>query len=242
MVKTFQNGKLVNCAFGANVPYLIELILKELDIERRTRDTDPETSGRIYYDLNEMTPVERERFDAIQKFDEENDRIEEESSQRRRIEYLTFITDEIMKNASDMGVTILMPHVISRDLLKRLTDPADKCHLVAKDKKNVQVLREHIDMLEFCTSDLMSQYLIDHILNRDVFVVCWKVTDTNIDNEKNVEGLYQIYKRNCVLKKKVNQFVDFFFLFQNILGIFCILYGMKKRHQTGILRYSKHFL
>lgn len=35
----------MNCAFGANVPHLVELILKELDIERRTRDTDPQTSG-----------------------------------------------------------------------------------------------------------------------------------------------------------------------------------------------------
>lgn len=167
---------------------MIELILKELDIERRTRDTDPETSGRIYYELNEMTSIERKRFEIIQKLEEENERIEEESAHKRRTEYLTFVTDEIMTNLNDMGVTILMPHVISRDLLKRLSDPADKCRLVAKDKKNVQVLREHIDILEFSTCNSMAKHLVDHILNLDVFVVCWKITDNNADGDKNVEG------------------------------------------------------
>lgn len=182
----------MNSAFGANVPHLIELILKELDIERRTRDTDPQTSGRTYYELNELTPVEQQRFRIIQKIEEENERIEFESAQRRRIEYLTFVTDKIMNNSNDMGVTILMPHVISRDLLKRLSDPADKCHLVAKDKKNVQILKDHIELLELCTTDLMPQPLIDHIVNRDVFVVCWKITDSNADGDKNVEGLIQL--------------------------------------------------
>lgn len=181
----------MNCAFGANVPHLIELILKELDMERRTRDTDPETSGRAYFELNEMTPIELERYNVIQKMEEENDRLEQESAQRHRIEYLTFVTDEIMKNSSDMGVTVLMPHVISRDLLKRLSDPADKCHLVAKDKKNAQILSDHIDVLEFCTTaDSMPKHLVDHILNRDVFVICWKITDNNGDGEKNVEGSF----------------------------------------------------
>lgn len=196
----------MNCAFGANVPQLIELILKELDIERRTRDTDPETSGRIYYELNEMTSIERKRFEIIQKIEEENERIEEESAHKRRTEYLTFVTDEIMTNLNDMGVTILMPHVISRDLLKRLSDPADKCHLVAKDKKNVQVLREHIDILEFSTCNSMAKHLVDHILNHDVFVVCWKITDNNADGDKNVEGSigFHFYYFFCSKKFKAN--------------------------------------
>lgn len=181
------------------MPHLIELILKELDIERRTRDTDPETSGRLYYDLNEMTLVERKRFESLQKIEEENERIEQESAQQSRLDYLTCVTDTIMKNSYDMGVTVFMPHVISRDLLKRLSDPADKCHLIAKDKKNVLVLREHIDTIESCANESMSPYLVDHILNREVFVVCWKVTDNNIseNGRKAVEGAFQfIY--NCI--------------------------------------------
>lgn len=192
MVWSFQKGKLVNCAFGANVPHLVELILKELDTERRIRVADPATPSRMYYELNEMTAVERERYDVIQAMEEENERIEKESAQQRQIEYVTFVTDRIMKNSADLGVTLLMPHVISRDLLKRLSDPADKCHLVAKDKKNIQITRDHIEILDICTvaDDPMSPHLFDHILNRDVFAVCWKVTDTNADVERNVEGFY----------------------------------------------------
>lgn len=179
----------MNSAFGSNVPHLIELILKELDMERRTRDTDPQTSGRLYYELNELTPLELKRCEAIEKMEEKNDRIEMESMQRRRIEYLTFVTDEIIKNSNDMGVTIMMPHVMSRDLLKRLTDPADKCCLVAKDKKNVQILNEHINIIEFDSSAPMPQYLLDHIFNRDVYAVCWKVADNNAESKKEVEGM-----------------------------------------------------
>lgn len=115
----------MNSAFGANVPFLVDLILKELDIERRTRDTDLATSGRTYYELHEMTPVERKRFDIIEKADAENERIEQVSALKRRVEYLTFVTNKIMHNANDMGVTVIA-HAMNRDLLKRLAENADK--------------------------------------------------------------------------------------------------------------------
>lgn len=115
----------MNSAFGANVPFLVDLILKELDIERRTRDTDLAISGRTYYELHEMTPVERKRFDIIEKADAENERIEQVSALKRRVEYLTFVTNKIMHNANDMGVTIIA-HAMNRDLLKRLAENADK--------------------------------------------------------------------------------------------------------------------
>lgn len=184
----------MNSAFGSNVPHLIDLIIKELDIERRIRDSDPGASGRVYYELDEMTPVERQRFEAAEMIREENERIEFESYQRQRTEYLTHVTDEIMKNADDLGVTILMPHVVSRDLLKRLSDPADKCHLVAKDKKTLQIMDEHIHVIEFGSSNPMPKYLLENILNRDVLAVCWKVADNNnIENRKETEGNFMFH-------------------------------------------------
>lgn len=177
----------MNSAFGANVPFLVDLILKELDIERRTRDTDLATSGRAYYELHVMTPVEQKRFDIIQKAEEENERIEQESALKRRIEYLTSITDKIMHNANDMGVTIIA-HAMNRDLLKRLTEQADKCRLVAKDKKNIQVLSEHAEILALCSTETMPKRFLEYISNRDIFAVCWKLTDSNVDGDKNVEG------------------------------------------------------
>lgn len=183
-----QKGKLVNSAFGSNVPELIELIIKELDIERRTRDSDPETSGRTYYALTEMTPVELERFNVKRLHEEECERIEREAAQRRRKEYLTFVTDQIMSNASDLGVSIFMPHVISRDLMKRLTEPAEKCQLVAKDKKSVRLAAEHMEVLGTIGRNMMPQYLLDHIGSSEVFMVCWKMTESNGEASKTVEG------------------------------------------------------
>lgn len=180
----------MNSAFGSNVPELIELIIKELDIERRTRDTDSETSGRIYYELYEMTSVELERYNVKRLSEEECKRIEREAAQRRRNAYLTFVTDQIMLNASDLGVSIFMPHVISRDLMKRLTEPADKCQLVAKDKKNVRLVPEHTEVIGFDGNKSMPQYLLDHIGCNDVFMVCWKMTENNGDACKSVEGEY----------------------------------------------------
>lgn len=184
----------MNSAFGSNVPELIELIIKELDIERRTRDTDPDASGRVYYELTEMTPVELERFNVKRLHDEECERIEWEAAQRRRNEYLTFVTDKIMSNASDLGVSILMPHVISRDLMKRLTDPADKCQLVAKDKKAVRLVPEHSEVVGISGHNPMPQYLLDHIVSKDVFMVCWKMTETNSETCKSVEGIRETFK------------------------------------------------
>lgn len=201
----FQKGKLVNSAFGANVPFLVDLILKELDIERRTRDADPATSGRTYYELHEMTPVEQKRFDIIQKAEAENERIELESALKSRVEYLTMVTDTIMTHANDMGVTIIA-HAMNRDLLKRLIEQADKCRLVAKDKKNIQVLSEHADVLALCAPEVMPKRFLDYILNRDIYAVCWKLTDGNLDGDKNVEGEAKLSNRcsYLILNKKLD--------------------------------------
>lgn len=180
----------MNSAFGSNVPELIELIIKELDIERRTRDSGAETNQRIYYELTEMTPVELERYNKKRLHDEECERIEREAAQRRRHEYVTFVTDQIMLNASDLGVSVFMPHVISRDLMKRLTEPADKCQLVAKDKKYVRLAPEHTEVIGFDGRDPMPQYLLKHIGCNEVFMVCWKMTESNGDACKTVEGIF----------------------------------------------------
>lgn len=175
------------------MPELIELIIRELDIERRTRDCDAKTNGRIYYELTEMTPVELERFNVKRMHDEECERIEREAAQRRRHEYLTFVTDQIMLHAGDLGVSTFMPHVISRDLMKRLTEPADKCQLTAKDKKNVRLVPEHTEVVGIGGQDPMPRHLLEHIGCNDVFMVCWKMTESNADSCKTVEGTFEFH-------------------------------------------------
>lgn len=185
-----QKGKLVNSAFGSNVPQLVEMILNELDIERATRDPNTTTAARQYFELDELTPLEQTMADDLAKVKQHNDRIEAEMCQRKRDEYLTGVTDTITSNANDMGVTILMPHVMSRDLLKRLSDAADKCALVVKEKKNIRILPEHTDIIGFGCTSPMPRHLLDHIMDREVFAVCWKIADNNVESKKDVEGSY----------------------------------------------------
>lgn len=171
--------------FGANVPELMELITKELDIERKSRDPSLQIE-RQCFELTEMTPVEQMRHSLKLKEEEKIERIEQEAAQRRRNEYIRFVTDKIIKHASDMGVTLLMPHIVSRDLFKRLTDPGERMfQLIARDKRNVQILPEHLDVIHFECENPIPRYVLDYIGKKDVFAVCWKVAETEL---RSVEG------------------------------------------------------
>lgn len=90
-----------------------------------------------------------------------------------------------MEHAADLGITILMPHILSRDLFKKISDPADKFQLTAKEKKNAQILTEHLEVIHFECVNPLPQYLLDHIMGKDVLMVCWKVND---GDARAVEG------------------------------------------------------
>lgn len=172
-----QKGKLINSAFGSNAPDLMTLITAELAIERETQK-NPNASGRQYYELTEMTPKEQNRYNQKEKIREEAEKIELEAAQRRRKEYLTYVTDRIMMKARDCGVTVFLPHLTGRDLFKRVADPAEKFQLTARDKKIGQILDEHLEVIHFECDNPMPQYVIDHLLRKDVFMVCWKLNDS----------------------------------------------------------------
>lgn len=174
----------MNSAFGSNVPELMALITKELDIERETQK-DPGATNRKYCELTEMTPIELLRYNAKLKILEETAEIERAAAIRQRQEYLTFVTDRIMFKARDCGVTIFFPPIIGRDLFKKVSDPADKFQLAARDKKTAQILEEHLEVMHFDCDNPMPKYLINHLIKRDVFMVCWKLTDAD---GKRVEG------------------------------------------------------
>lgn len=179
--------------FGANVPELMDLITKELEVERKSRDQSFETL-RSYYELTEMTPIELDRYHLKLKEEEKVERIEREAAQRRRNDYLTFVTDKIMKHMNDLGVTLLMPHIVSRDLFKRLTDPAERIfQLVARDKRNVQIMPEHLEVLYFECDNPMPKYILDYIGKKDAFAVCWKIQE---GESRSVEG--KLFLQWCI--------------------------------------------
>lgn len=175
---------MVNSAFGSNAPELMSLITEELAIERDTQK-NPINSSRQYHDLAEMTLKELERHNRNIKLQEEVEKIEQEVAHRQRQEYLTFVTDRIMSKAGDCGVTIFLPHLVGRDLFKKVSDPADKFQLTARDKKNAQIMEEHLEVIHFDCDNPLPKYVIDHLLKKDIFMVCWRLND---NESRSIEG------------------------------------------------------
>lgn len=155
----------------------MSLILKELEIERALRGEDSGGVQRAYYELDEMTPVESTRHNEMLRKEEEYAKIESEAAQRRRNEFLHSVTDKILSKLDDLGVTVFMPHVVSRDLFKKVSEMAEKCQLTARDKKAAQIRTEHLEAMLLDCENPLAQHVIDHILDKDVFMVCWKLTD-----------------------------------------------------------------
>lgn len=176
--------------FGANVPELVELITKELDTERKSRDPSQQIE-RQFFELMEMTPIEQVRYNLKLKEEEEIERIEHDAAQQRRHDYIRFVTDKILRHAGDLGVTLLMPHIMSRDLFKRLTDPGERMfQLIARDKRNIQILPGHLEVIHFECDNPIPKYVIDYIGKKDAFAICWKVAE---GEARTVEGKVQYF-------------------------------------------------
>lgn len=131
-----------------------------------------------------MTAIEIER-DNIQKAREmEAERIKKEAAEKSRLDYLTFVTDEIISHHSDMGVTIFMPHIITRDLYRQVCDVAEKRHLTAKEKVTTGITAKQLSIINLETKEF-SKYFFQHIKDKEVFMVCWKLPD---DELRPVQG------------------------------------------------------
>lgn len=196
-----QKGKLINSMFGSNVPELMALITQELRIEREMQK-NPASTERHYYELGELTPREQERYDRQRQLADEAARIEREAQHKRRQEYLAFVTERITQRTSDCGVTVFLPHLVGRDLLKRVSDAADKFQLAVRDKKVVQILEEHLDAMHYDCANPMPAYVIDHLLRKDVFMVCWKLPD---GDARAIEGIICCVAQ-CGLQKLIDRF------------------------------------
>lgn len=139
-----SSKKIVNLMFGTNVPKLMKLMADELEIEKRYRNKEIE---RKFYEWTELTPEEQERENARLLIEEEQLRIEKETAEKKRIDKILYVTNTIAEHLPDMGVTIMMPHLSKeRDIYKKLVDPGDKCNLLTKDKRMLQIKEEDLEV------------------------------------------------------------------------------------------------
>lgn len=73
-----------------------------------------------------------------------------------------------------LGVTVYMPHLITRDLFKRMTEQGDKFGLQAKDKKNALISDDDLEILHFEIDNPMPPYVLKLLKKKEAFLICWK--------------------------------------------------------------------
>lgn len=105
-------------------------------------------------------------------------RIESEAAELKRREYITSVTNQIMERSTDLGVTLLMPHTLSRDLFKKLSDQGEKFGVTARDKKNIFLKPEDLEILFFEVSNPMPSYVLKHLYGKEAMLICWKLTES----------------------------------------------------------------
>lgn len=140
---------------------------------------DPSQANRKTYELTELTALEVAKSELQVMREMEAIRTRTEAVELERLQYLYFVTDEIMSRLPDMGVTIFMPHVISRDLYRKLCDVAEKKHLTPKEKVTSGITEEQLGIINLDAQDF-PDYLFTHVQNKGVFMVCWKLPDEEL--------------------------------------------------------------
>lgn len=156
--------------YGSDAPKLVSLIIKELE---KAQANVP----RPTYSIDALQPIEAEALkiknDAIAKAD----RIEREKQHKKRLDYLTHCTDLIMENLPDIGVTIFGPQV-SRDMFKKLAEPADHLKMQCKDRKYLEVTAADFEIINFACKNPLSTDILEQLYGKEMLICFWKIDES----------------------------------------------------------------
>lgn len=188
--------------FGTNVPQLIKLITKELQLELEYCE------GRIqrtFYVITELQPIELERIGTKRAKEEEARRIEIEAARQKRHDYLLYVTNEIMKNMAEYGITIFGPH-INRDVFKKILDVADLQMLQCKDRKVATIIPDNLEILQFNCPNPLSDDVWEYLFNKELLVCLWKKDD---NDSRDIHIILDAFVKNLITSQPVNNDNEF---------------------------------
>uniref|UniRef100_A0A1A9UG83 DUF4746 domain-containing protein n=1 Tax=Glossina austeni TaxID=7395 RepID=A0A1A9UG83_GLOAU len=164
-----NEGKATNILFGVNVPAFLQIITHELALLGNKR--------RPLYELHEFLPIEEKRKKVKEDLSAQAKAKEHGEEERKRLEYLTYVTDTIMDSLPDMGVTICGPQV-NREAFKKMQTPADKLKIQCKDRTMASMTKEHFtEILSLFCTNIPTEDVIDQMVDRKLLMCFWKVPD-----------------------------------------------------------------
>lgn len=125
-------------------------------------------------DLNEMSELEAQRFRAMREELITVRRLDQAKKHQIVHDYRMHITDNIMENVADVGITVFMPHVMEDKLLDKVVEPAQAQNMTVKQSIVTQISRTDLEMINFDHENLQPM-VFNHIRDRDLLIVAWKM-------------------------------------------------------------------
>lgn len=135
-------------------------------------------TNRINYGISELQPIEAEALRVKTAAQQMAARIETEKQQKKRLDYLNHCTDIIMENLPDIGVTVFGPQV-SRDMFKKLSEPADHLKIQCKDRKYMEVFKEDFEIVNYACKNPLSTDIIEQLDGKELLICFWKIDETS---------------------------------------------------------------
>ncbi|XP_017055810.1 uncharacterized protein LOC108097790 [Drosophila ficusphila] len=163
------NGKAINIMFGTDVPKLVALITKLLQ-------STMAKESHFGYEITELQPIELQQQEVRNKALRLAEEIELAESRRKRLEYLHSVTDCIMANLPDIGITVFGPQV-NRDMFKKLSEPADPLKIQCKDRKVFLITPTDFATVNFAAENPLSQDVIELLYDKELLMCFWKVEE-----------------------------------------------------------------
>ncbi|XP_052849862.1 fibrous sheath CABYR-binding protein isoform X2 [Drosophila gunungcola] len=177
-----SGGRAVNIIFGTDVPKLVAMLARELE------KTLQKTPRPITFRIDELQPIEVEQQRVKMEAIERAERAEREVRHKKQIDYLTQVTDAIMENMPDIGVTVFGPQV-NRDMFKKLTEPAEPLKMQCKDRRVIQVSSDQFEVVNFGCKNPLPPDVIEQLDGKELLMCFWKI-DESIGTVPNVLMAY----------------------------------------------------
>ncbi|KAH8342819.1 hypothetical protein KR059_000485 [Drosophila kikkawai] len=163
------NGKAINIMFGTDVPKLVAMITRMLQ-------STMAKESHVSYEITELQPIELQQLEVRNRALRVAEEIELAESRRKRVEYLRSVTDCIMSNLPDIGITVFGPQV-NRDMFKKLSEPADPLKIQCKDRKVFSISPADFATVNFAAENPLAPDVIEQLYDKELLMCFWKVEE-----------------------------------------------------------------